>query len=80
MGAIGTNAIFCEFYDLIVPEAPILAEPEDDEIIIKSHCKAVNINYSFRVVAKDIISRLVFLTHHKTANMVGTVKLNIRQH
>ena len=29
MGAIGSNAIFCEFYDLIVPQAPIFARPEE---------------------------------------------------
>ena len=27
LGAIRSNAIFCEFYDLIVPQAPILSGP-----------------------------------------------------
>ena len=32
LGAIGSNAIFCEGGDLTGPQAPISATPEDNEI------------------------------------------------
>ena len=41
LGAVGSNAIFCEGAYLIDPQAPISAIPEDNEYYLVKRCTGI---------------------------------------
>ena len=73
LGAIGRNAIFCVGRDLTVPQAPISATPEDNEL------RKVNIRKESSIdkVPNKFQGKSLALTEHSPSVFVTATVSNV---